>query len=281
MIFYKLRRTNFMKLFTGKFLVLLVMMLLFLHACDIIEYSPNQIILKEYEKDLNKKNIAELQAEPAKDTLRFILMGDTQRFYDEAASFVENVNQQQNIDFVIHAGDISDFGLSQEFEWIARIMSDLKVPYITVIGNHDMIANGPKVYKKMFGPLNFSFIYSGVKFIFHDSNSREYGFNGEVPDLEWIAGELETSENFDWAIPVSHMPPFSLDTDLDKEEEFASLLGKSGKVSLSLHGHEHNFSIVDKYDNGVTYVVATTIGKRGYALITFYDGDFSVEEVNY
>lgn len=269
-----------MGFFTGKFSVCLISLCLLLAACDIIEYSPNQIILKEYERDLNRKNIEALQSKPAKDTLRFVLMGDTQRFYEEAASFVKSVNKLQNIDFVIHAGDISDFGLSQEFEWVAKIMSDLRVPYVTVVGNHDLIANGPKVYRKMFGPLNFSFTYSGVKFVFYDGNSIEYGFDGTTPDLDWIAEELETGD-FDWAIPVAHIPPFSKDTDLSKEEALADILGANGKVKLSLHGHEHAFSLTRKYENGVTYVVTTTVDKKAYALVTFSGGNFTVEEIYY
>lgn len=269
-----------MKSFTGRMFFLLIALTPFLSACDIIEYSPNQIILKEYEKDLNRKNVSKLQSKPADDTLRIVLMGDTQRFYDEAESFVKSVNRLEGVDFVIHAGDVSDFGLSQEFEWIAKIMSGLKMPYVTVVGNHDLLANGPKVYRKMFGPLNFSFIYAGVKFIFYDANSIEYGFDGATPDLDWIEKELATGD-FDWAIPVAHMPPFSIDTDLSKEEALADILGSVGKVKLSLHGHEHAFSVVDKYENGVTYVVSTTVNKKGYALITFIDGEFTVEEINY
>lgn len=255
--------------------------LILLTACDIFEYSPNQIVLDDDEKNLNHKNITLLQSKPAKDTIKFILMGDTQRFYEEADDFVKSANKHPDLDFVIHAGDISDFGLSQEYIWVNDIMSKLKVPYFTVIGNHDLIANGVKVYKKMFGPLNFSFTYSGIKFIFYDGNSREYGFDGTVPDLNWIGRELADTDSYDWAIPVAHIPPDNVDTDLTKEEDFINLLTASGKVNLSLHGHEHSFTIEEKYDNGITFVVATTVQKKGYAFITLYEGDFTVEKIYY
>lgn len=258
-----------------------VLVLAFFSACDVFEYSPNQIILDDDEKNLNNKNIALLQSKPAKDTLKFILMGDTQRFYEESDAFVKSANNIVDLDFVIHAGDISDFGLSQEFIWVNDIMSKLNAPYITVIGNHDLIANGTKVYRQMFGPLNFSFIYSGIKFIFYDSNSREYNFDGSVPDLNWIGRELADTASYDWAIPVAHIPPYSIDTDLTMEEDFVNLLASNGRVNLSLHGHEHSFSIGEKYDNGITYVVATSVGKRGYALITTFNGDFTIEEIHY
>src|SRR5690554_1333617 len=155
------------------------------------------------------------------DTLRIVLMGDTQRFYDEVDAFVKSVNQQDGVDLVIHAGDISDFGLSQEFIWVNDIMSKLRAPYVTVIGNHDLLANGPKVYKKMFGPLNFSFNYAGVKFILFDSNSREHNFNGLVPDIPWIEEELADNTHYESAILVSHIPPYDGDIDASLSEKYA------------------------------------------------------------
>lgn len=76
-------------------------------------------------------------------------MGDTQRWYDNTVDFVKSANQQPNISFVIRAGYISDFDLTQEFQLINEIMQDLNGPYITVIGNHDMVSNDPDAYKRM------------------------------------------------------------------------------------------------------------------------------------
>ena len=261
--------------------VVALCVMLFLNACDFIEYSPNQIVLDDAEQDVNEKNIEKLTSQATDDTIKFILMGDTQRFYAESDDFVKSANGQKNLDFVIHTGDISDFGLPKEFQWVNEIMSGLKVPYMTVIGNHDLLANGPAIYKKMFGPYNFTFTYSGVKFICFDSNSREYGFDGSVPDVEWISRELSDTASFDQAVLVSHVPPFDVDADSAKEEMYAQLLANNGKVNLSLHGHQHKFTIEDHYEDGITYVVATTVGKRGYALIKLYNGTFSVEKVFY
>ena len=39
-------------------------------------------------------------------------MGDSQRWYDETADFVSHLNKRDDIDFVIHGGDVSDFGVT-------------------------------------------------------------------------------------------------------------------------------------------------------------------------
>ena len=35
----------------------------------------------------------------------------------------------EDIDFVLHGGDVSDFGLTDEFLWQRDFMNGLKVPY--------------------------------------------------------------------------------------------------------------------------------------------------------
>ena len=74
-----------------------------------------------------------------KTTIRFVTMGDSQRWYDETKDFVKAINQRNDIDFVIHGGDMSDFGLTKEFLWQRDIMNGLHVPYVALIGNHDCL----------------------------------------------------------------------------------------------------------------------------------------------
>lgn len=248
-------------------------------AC--FEYNPNQIILEDDEKDLTAKNIALIQEKPAPETIRFALMGDTQRFYDETEDFVKSINQYDHIDFVIHAGDISDFGLAQEFQWIHEIMSKVKFPYLTVIGNHDLLANGRKVYKEMYGALDYSFEYGDYKFIMLNTNSREYEFDGTIPDLMWLKNQLEDNPENKKVIVISHIPPFDGDFDPDLEEAYATLLANDPNVLFSLHGHRHSFADDEYYEDGVRYFVTTTTQKGGYAIVTLAPDDAQIEVVNY
>lgn len=245
--------------------LLLVLFLLQLQAC--FEYNPNQIILDNDQKDLTEKNILKIVSVPAPEIIKFILMGDSQRFYDESSDFVKSVNELKNISFVVHAGDISDFGLSQEFKWIHEIMSKVTFPYVTVVGNHDLLANGTKVYQSMYGSFNYSFEYGNYKFIMLNTNSREYGFSGSIPDLMWLRQQLENKQNKE-AIIISHIPPFDEDFDNNLEHEYARILAEDPQVKLSLHGHRHAFMDEEYYQDGVRYFVTTSMEKRGYAIIS-------------
>ncbi|ELR73281.1 putative calcineurin superfamily phosphohydrolase [Fulvivirga imtechensis AK7] len=208
-------------------------------------------------------------------------MGDTQRFYDESDDFVKSVNQLANIDFVVHGGDISDFGLVQEFKWIHEIMSGLKVPYLTVIGNHDLLANGRKVYREMYGELDYTFEYGNYRFIMLNTNSREFNFNGTVPDLMWLKQQLEDNTANKKTVVMSHIPPFDGDFDPNLEQEYAQLLAEDPNVELSLHAHRHSFFDNEYYDDGTRYFVTTSMQKRGYIVVTMSSQETQIEVINY
>ena len=254
----------------------------FCFSCDgLFQYNPNQIILKDSEKNLTVKNLEKIKLLPQTDTVRFIFMGDTQRWYDESADFVKSANSQRGISFVIHAGDISDFGLSQEFKWINEIMLQLKYPYVTVIGNHDLVANGPLVYKKMYGELDYSFEFGDNKFILINTNSREYVFDGSTPNLTWLQSQLNNNPGNKNAIVMAHVPPFDADFDPKMQEQYAHILSSDPNVKFTLYGHQHTFKEGTFYDDGVKYFVTTSMGARGYLIVTTWKSGYRVERIEF
>lgn len=253
-----------------------------LASCDsLFQYNPNEETLRESEKNLTAKNIEKISRIPLTDTTRFILMGDTQRWYDECEDFVQSANQQKDISFVLHAGDISDFGLTQEFKWVHEIMLRLKYPYLTVIGNHDIVANGSATYRKMFGPLNYTFDYGRDRFIFINTNSREYAFDGSVPDIAWLKAELANNPARQNTIVVGHVPPFDADFDKNLEKPYAEALASDPTVKFSLYGHQHRFHDGEMYEDGVHYYLTTSMGARGYMVVTTWQGGYKVERIEF
>lgn len=250
-------------------------------SCEgVFQFNPNQVKVADSERDLTRKNIEKIQSLPKTDTVRFILMGDTQRWYDESADFVKSANNQQGISFVVHAGDISDFGLSQEFKWVNEIMQRLKYPYVTVIGNHDLVANGPIVYRKMYGPMDYSFESGNNKFILVNTNSREYNFDGSVPNLPWLRAQL--ADNVDKnAIVIAHVPPFDADFDPKLQEQYADILAADPNVKFTLYGHQHSFRDGQFYDDGVHYFLTTSMGARGYLVVTTWKDGYKVDRIEF
>ncbi|MDL2252390.1 metallophosphoesterase, partial [Odoribacter sp. OttesenSCG-928-J03] len=192
----------------NKQILYILLALILFYGCDhVFEYHPYDLNLSAKYKHINQKNIDRILAlDQSKDTVRFIMMGDTQRWYDETESFVKAVNKRDDVDFVIHGGDISDFGMKKEYCWVHDIMSDLKVPYVALIGNHDNLGSGREVYEAMYGELNFSYMFRGVKFVCLNTNALDFDYSVAVPDFQFIRKEvLDTvHENYHSTIVVMH-----------------------------------------------------------------------------
>ena len=107
-------------------------------------------------KNINARNIEKIESNTSgKKQIRFAVISDTQRWYDETEDEVAHINLRNDLDFVMHCGDLTDFGVTKEFEWQQRILNKLRVPYVVILGNHDCIGSGKDVYRVMFGEENF------------------------------------------------------------------------------------------------------------------------------
>jgi Icc protein len=264
------------------FPIVLQTFFIFLCGCEKLEYSPNQAFSETSENNLNRKNIDWLRTIKDKnDTLSIAFIGDTQRFYDECEIFVNAINKRNDIDLVIIDGDISQYGLEREFEWITRTFDKLKIPYIAVIGNHDMVGNGTNIFKQTFGALDFTFVYDSVKFVCHNTNSREYSFNGKVPDIGWLQQEMISGPEIKTILPISHVPPYDADFDKKLEQAYARTLSSSEKVSLSLHAHVHYFQDHYPYGKEVRYINGYAMNGRAYVLVNIAGTDTQASLIYY
>jgi predicted phosphodiesterase len=262
-----------------KRLVYCVLPLLMMVSCkQQFMFHPNEV--RPDEEALNSRNIEKISTLTPKPAFNFILLGDTQRFYEDLEDFVNHVNSMDSVSFVLLAGDLVDFGLNKEYNWIASRLGKLSIPYVAVIGNHDMVANGRTIFGEMFGPENFSFSYGKNKFICLNSNSREVDYNGQVPDINWLTQQLNDNEP-DNIFVLSHVPPFSADFDKTLEPAFTGILAAQPKTRISLHGHDHNFKLLHPYPGGLPYLTAASTGKRSYAMIAVNGELVSVTEKHY
>ena len=247
---------------------------------DVFEYSPNQVFDDDSEAGINARNLDSLYAAPMDDTITIAFVGDSQRFYDELEKFITKANSIPSIDFILLAGDITDFGLLEEFELIHTIISKLKKPYIGVIGNHDVLAKGEDTFERMYGPLNFSFIYDSVKFIVHNTNGREYK-SGQVPDMNWLGSEFSSDEGVKYHVAVSHIPPFDGDFDQTLEHQYTELLRSKKSLLVSLHGHIHQHKDGYPYNDGVRYITSHSFDQRSFVLIKIVSGKIFTSTIDY
>lgn len=259
--------------------LLLFLFCISIFSCKNIEYNPNQVFNKNSYKDINANNLKKLGTGNHDDTVRFIVTGDTQRWYDETVKFYRKVNSISGIDFVIVAGDVTEFGTLKEMQWLAEKLANLNVPYVSVIGNHDLTSRGRDIFVRMYGELNYSFVYGGVKFICHDTNSREYQFSGNVPNIPWLKNELQPEEGVSSYVAVSHVPPTSNDFDKNLVEDYSAAFDETSGFLTSFHGHTHNFEEFRVGNSFIPYVNISAMGKHEFLMVEIVNNKLSYEQV--
>jgi Icc protein len=264
-------------------IVFILFSVLLLAGCEKFEFDPNQSVDLTSEEHLNYTNINKLRDQSSDSTVDFVLMGDSHIDYANLDRLVHSVSNRGNIDFLVHAGDLTEHGILQQYKQTAKYLDKLNVPYIAAIGNHDIVGNGEAMYRNMFGRTDFSFIYGGIKFIFFNSNSREYGFNGQVPNLGWLQHELSTTGNFSKIILVSHVPFFDKDFDQAMRNDYVELLSANyaTPVVLSLNGHYHDGFIRTHEEIKIPHLAAGSVNRRVYMVIHIKGNDVSYEEVSF
>lgn len=247
-------------------------------ACEEFEYSPYQIRLEEDEKNINGRNIEKIKAlniSPS-DTYQFVLTADTQGFYEENEQMVKHINQREGISFVLIGGDITDFGLTKEFQLVHQDFKTLKVPYVAVVGNHDAINNGKEVFSAMYGDYDISFSVGNSRFILLNTNYLE--FDKKVPDLDWLETELQAAQAYENIFVISHIPPTNTEFGAENSERYGRLMNQYN-VTYSLHGHNHNFKYHFPFGEQVPVLETAATEKLEYIVFTVAGDKVSFERV--
>lgn len=185
------------------------------------------------------------------ESFRFALLADSHIYFDELMQAVDLINQDSSILFVLHAGDMADGGFLREYETFHAIMNRLSRPYFTVIGNHDVLANGRDIYGQMFGPENYSIAFLDHQFVFF--NNIVLDLHPETPDFEWLEKELQDGRNYIKQFVLAHIPPWHDDITGELAAQYKDLMTHF-EVGLSMHGHDHYPNQVNI--EGVDYLVA-------------------------
>jgi predicted phosphodiesterase len=249
-------------------------------SCDPwFSFSPYDTRLEEESyQALTEENLALIRAKDVGDTDEFkiALLSDPHYHFSKVDDAVTDINNRNYFDFVIVTGDLTDNGLKQEFVFFHESMKNLTIPYITVIGNHDYLANGEVFYSQMYGAHNYSFEYKNVKFVLFDNVRWE---SEKVPDFEWFSAELTNDKGYNHVIPFSHIPPF--DGQMEEHLEYFRDLMVNKKIAVSIHGHTHDFSLMDLFGDGVLYHTISSPQFRAYTELTITPTSIDIQKIEY
>ena len=269
-----------------KYYILALFSIVLLASCEkMFDYSPYVIDFDEENSNVNNTNINKIESQRNTDSIITIaFIGDTHRNFDEFDNFVTSVNNLNNstqVDFLVHVGDIADFGLPKQYLWGNSYLLKLNVPYIAVIGNHDLVGNGGDAYNQMFGEFNRSFIYDSVKFIIINTNSMEFDMNGKVPDVNWLDSQLKTDSNFNKAVVLFHVAPMHGEFDPNLKDSFEKTLKKYNNILFVAHGHMHDFSVSTPFNDSITYINVYAPEHNKYNVVKIINNEIKVETHNF
>ena len=252
-------------------------------ACELIDYHPYDTRV-DGKSHINAQNIERIEATTAgKKTIRFVLISDTQRWYDETKAAVKSINARDDIDFVLHCGDLTDFGVTREFEVQRDILEGLRIPYVALLGNHDCLGTGADVYRHMFGNPDFTFNAGDVHFLCINSNAFEYDYSVDIPNFSFIRNDIETfPDNMRRTVVAMHAQPTSEQFNNNVSELFEYEIRKYPGLAFCMCGHGHHTQVNEWFDDGVLYYECAAAKHREYIIFTLdEEGGYSYETVDY
>jgi Icc protein len=156
-------------------------------------------------------------------------------------------------DLVVISGDLADTPTGEEYEHLKRLLAPLKVPFVSIPGNHDsrelMRATFPQAHASAFGPLNQRVEIGGIDLVLLDSSvhGKPHG-ELDAPTLQWLEATLVSVTDRP-ALLFLHHPPFKAGIwHMDRQNllnagELASVVRRHPRVQLIATGHVHRATL--------------------------------------
>ena len=253
-------------------------------GCNMLESHPYDTRVTG-ETNINEKNIARIETLlKGRRSFRFALISDTQRWYDETVEAVNSIRERNDIDFVLHGGDQSDFGVTKEFLWMRDILNRLgDIPYVCIIGNHDCLGTGRDVFRTVYGDTNFAFTAGDMRFVCLNTNALEYDYSEPVPDFNFMTAQLDQmkQDSLTRCAFLMHAAPHSDVFNNNVANVFQHYLHMFPGLQFCMHGHTHALTVTDIFNDGVLYYQCPNINKRIYLVFTIKEEGYDYEVVEF
>jgi len=251
-------------------------------GCNVVDIHPYDCNITG-ERDINTHHIKEIGQTLSSDVkeFRFAFVSDTQRWYDETEDVVESINSK-GVDFVIHGGDLSDFGGTKEFLWQRDILNNLDAPWVALIGNHDCLGSGEQAHSVIFGAPNFHFIVGDVLFVCLNTNALEFDYTTPVPDFDYMSTLLKNlPDSIKRTVFVMHVRPYADQFNNNVTKVFDHYTREFPEVQFYLFGHEHKLFQTDLFNNDIMWYGTPSINCRQYYIFTLNNEGYSYEVVDF
>lgn len=176
---------------------------------------------------------------------RFAFLSDTHigspdgKAEEDLRRTVNDINNRNDIDFVVITGDITELGTNEELPRAKKLFDSLKVKYYIIPGNHDdgWSESGGMSFISTFGNDRFVFDHNGIRFIACASGPYVRMSDGHIPRdaMTWMKNILDTTSA---TMPVIFLNHYPMDNQMDNWYEVIDMFKKKNTI-LFLCGHGH------------------------------------------
>jgi len=180
---------------------------------------------------------------------------------------ISNINSMQDeLDFVINTGDLTEKGLDWELIEYENIMSNCQIPVWNIPGNHDTkwSESGLQQIKTLYGSTHFTFTHHGFKFIALNSGIPLRGGGGffDPVEIEWLVQELANLDSQTMPLIVAWHHPGNFEY-IFNYWKVVDLL-KQYNTSLIMVGHGHSNHLYD--------FESISVSEKEIKIQTYYTG---------
>lgn len=170
--------------------------------------------------------------------------------------------------FVLDTGDMTDYGLEEQYAWYERIISVLDVPLYTIPGNMETYSDANlERYEQHLGPANYYFYFGETLFVAGASLHAPRSWGGfDADQIRWLDNTLSRPAGLKFLL--NHIPIASKE---GRDYRFVPWGWKDGHFSqieqgydrimailmrekvTTLSGHWHGYSARYEYGGAVFY----------------------------
>ncbi len=134
----------------------------------------------------------------------FDVFADNKNSVKKFNRLIKMVNADSPL-FAVDIGDLVFEGDTEKYNFFIKQILNFKIPFLTVIGNHDIMDDGRKNYYKYFGKFYYSFHTGNSYFIMLDNSNEK---NLDPWQMDWLKKQLEISKNYKYRFVFMHVPLF-------------------------------------------------------------------------
>ncbi len=193
--------------------------------------------------------------------------------------------ETQGADFVVNAGDVTNFGSELEFEnYLALVPAALLPRIYHTAGNHEVRwdPTGRQEYQETFGVGPKSFDFGGVHFVILEPahQLQEAAYLGK-DQLEWLDSDLKKSSSpHTPTVILQHFPMGEQNYYVNDADQFFETV-KPYSVRAIFAGHVHRTDVLDV--NGIISVTGKAVKNEPgyYTLERIVDDSQDVLEISF